>query len=48
MYKTSDNTEKIWTKITGYNNMIIFKKTGNENVVDLSIHKYNLPYKSQM
>jgi len=41
-----NNEPKVWTKVSGYNNLVIFKKFPNENAIEYSVHNYNIPYKS--
>lgn len=47
-YSESKNKEpKVWTKVSGYDNIVIFKKFPNENSIYYSVHKYYIPYKSE-
>jgi len=42
-----ENEPKVWTKVTGYNNFAVFKKVPNQYLIEVSLHNYNVPYKSE-
>ena len=45
--ESNTNEPKVWTKVSGYNNLVIFKKFPTRNTIDFTIHKYYIPYKSE-
>ncbi len=36
--------KRVWTKVVGYTNLITLSDNPNSNIVNLKIHKYNLPW----
>ena len=46
-YSESMNNEpKVWTKVSGYDNIVIFKKFPNKNTIDYSVNKFYVPYQN--
>jgi hypothetical protein len=41
----NDNARQ-WTKVSGYNNLVIFEQIPKTNTVKVSVTKYNVPYQS--
>ena len=46
-YADIENNPKTWTKVTGYNQLAVFKKLTKPNTVEISLHSYNVPYRSE-
>ena len=46
-YANVENSPKTWTKVTGYNQLAVFKKMDQQNSIEISLHNYNVPYKSE-
>ncbi len=36
--------KKVWTKVVGYTNLVILSNNPNNNIVNLSVVPYNLPW----
>lgn len=46
-YANYDNNPKIWTKVTGYNHIAVFKKVPQQYAIEVSLHNYHIPYPSE-
>jgi hypothetical protein len=46
-YANYENTPKTWTKVTGYNQLAVFNQVPNQYSIAVSLHNYNVPYKSE-
>lgn len=46
-YADYENEPKIWTKVTGYNQIAVFQKMSKENYIQILLGNYHIPYKSE-